>query len=70
MKDGNPPRQTELTKRIQDELEDSLDEELEMELDDERLDALLVSAGGGQPTSDKDAVDRRLYFKELFRLQG
>jgi polyphosphate kinase 2 len=45
---------------------DSYDEELEMEIDDARLDALLGDAG---PSSDSE-IDRRFYFKELFRLQG
>jgi polyphosphate kinase 2 len=44
--------------RIQNELLDSLDEELEMELDDGRV---------GDTTH---WMDRRLYFRELFRLQG
>jgi polyphosphate kinase 2 len=53
--------------RVDAEMTDSLDEELELELDDDRLDALLDEAGE-QP--DRDTIDRRLYFKELFRLQG
>jgi polyphosphate kinase 2 (PPK2 family) len=53
--------------RVDAEMTDSLDEELELELDDDRLDALLDEAGE-QP--DRDAIDRRLYFRELFRLQG
>jgi polyphosphate kinase 2 len=53
--------------RVTADLADSLDEELEMELDDDRLDKLLAE------TSDEhrqNAIDRRLYFKELFRMQG
>jgi polyphosphate kinase 2 len=48
---------------------DSFDEELEMELDDDRLDGWLrtVPEQGGQTAA---GMDRRLYFKELFRLQG
>jgi polyphosphate kinase 2 len=46
--------------RLRDELLDGLDEELEMEVDDRR-------AAGQPPASD---VDRRVYFRELFRLQG
>jgi polyphosphate kinase 2 len=42
--------------RVLDELLDGLDEELESEIDD------------GAPTSGD--VDRRVYFRELFRLQG
>jgi polyphosphate kinase 2 len=51
--------------RMRDEMIDSFDEELEMELDDERPD--LVS--GTKPSGSSD-VDRQVYFKELFRLQG
>lgn len=51
------------------DLMDSYDEELEMELDDDRLDELLLSVP--QQGAQTDAgMDRRLYFKELFRLQG
>jgi len=46
---------------------DSFDEELEMELDDSRLDALITD----DPQGPGDVgVDRRTYFRELFRLQG
>ncbi|HCX82890.1 MAG: polyphosphate kinase 2 [Curvibacter sp. RIFCSPHIGHO2_12_FULL_63_18] len=45
---------------------DSYDEELEMELDDQHLERL---AGGQAPDADARAT-RRLYFKELFRMQG
>ena len=51
------------------DLLDSYDEELEMELDDDRLDALLLD-GPQQSPSTEGAIDRRLYFRELFRLQG
>jgi len=55
---------SEQTRRLYAEMIDSLDEELEMELDDGRLDALSDGAGvdGG--------IDRRVYFRELLRLQG
>jgi polyphosphate kinase len=57
-----------LRARIDADMADSMDEELEMELDDDRLDKLL------RETSDhsvvRDEIDRRVYFKELFRLQG
>jgi polyphosphate kinase 2 len=56
---------SEHTRRLYAEMIDSLDEELEMELDDDRLDALLNGAG----VADAD-MDRRLYFRELLRLQG
>jgi len=50
---------------IDAEIADSFDEELEMELDDARLAKLLDGAG-----ADPDAVDRHVYFRELFRLQA
>jgi polyphosphate kinase 2 len=48
---------------------DSYDEELEMELDDDRLDQLLMDGPAQGPVREGE-VDRRLYFRELFRLQG
>ncbi|MYV84846.1 polyphosphate kinase 2 [Bradyrhizobium japonicum] len=51
--------------RIIREMTDDLDEELEMELDDSRLDELLDETDALRPT-----VDRRIYFRELLRLQG
>ena len=62
-----PNRSTPIQDRIQAEMLDSFDEELELEIDDDRLDALT------NEFSDHTAietVDRRVYFKELFRLQG
>ncbi len=52
--------------KIRADLVDSFDEELEMELDDERLDKLL---DGMSEHPEIEGVDRKLYFKELFRLQ-
>ncbi|WBO20784.1 polyphosphate kinase 2 [Sphingomonas abietis] len=57
------PYQTDLD-RIREELTDSFDEELEMELDEARLDSLLEEGPGA-----RDSIDRRVYFRELFRLQ-
>jgi polyphosphate kinase 2 len=58
----------ELTRaRVRDEMLDSFDEELEMELDDDRLADLVADASNVSGTGD---VERTLYFKELFRLQG
>ncbi len=55
----------DLTRRIQAEIADSFDEELEMELDDGRLAALV-----GDPAEAQAAgLERRSYFRELFRLQ-
>jgi polyphosphate kinase 2 len=50
--------------RIKEELADSFDEELEMELDEARLDGLLEEVPGA-----RRSIDRRVYFRELFRLQ-
>ena len=59
--------ETALRERIRQEMADSLDEELELELDDHRLDATVDDA----PRHDgRVQLDRRVYFKELFRLQG
>ncbi|ARP94978.1 polyphosphate kinase 2 [Bordetella genomosp. 13] len=55
---------SEQTRRLYAEMIDSLDEELEMELDDDRLDEMLED---GVSSGD---VDRRVYFRELLRLQG
>ncbi|HZN30044.1 MAG TPA: polyphosphate kinase 2 [Xanthobacteraceae bacterium] len=58
---------TSLDKRIREEMADSFDEELELEIDDERLDKLLADAA---EHPERETLDRRIYFKELFRLQG
>ena len=56
--------------RIKDEIADSFDEELEMELDESRLEALLADLSDhGDDASGREALDRRIYFRELFRLQ-
>ena len=54
---------------LHDELLDSFDEELEMELDDYRMEALLEHDTAGLDSGERD-MDRRLYFRELLRLQG
>ena len=56
-----------LQDRIESELADSFDEELEMEIDDDRL-AKLLAQTADHP--EREELDRRVYFKELFRLQG
>jgi polyphosphate kinase 2 len=58
----------ERRERVHREMEDSFDEEREMEIDDDRLDSLLTEVAEHAP--ERQSVDRRLYFKELFRLQG
>src|ERR1700737_1291013 len=50
--------------RIHAEMLDSFDEELELEIDDDRLTNEFSSHAA------EKTVDRRVYFKELFRLQG
>jgi polyphosphate kinase 2 len=53
--------------RMHEEMLDSFDEELELEIDDDRLAKLLA---GMSEHPDRATVDRRVYFRELFRLQG
>ena len=57
------------------DLIDSYDEELEMELDDDLISEFLMEEGqtpsvGNSASTGDGAVDRRTYFRELFRLQG
>ncbi len=54
----------ETLNRVRDEIADNYDEELELQLDEERLDEL----GAGEKGSGR-GFDRKLYFRELFRLQ-
>jgi len=58
---------TPIQKRIEREVADDIDEEFELELDDVRLDQLLADADEHLPG---EGLDRRVYFKELLRLQG
>ncbi|RTL32072.1 MAG: polyphosphate kinase 2 [Burkholderiales bacterium] len=58
------PIDEDLLRRLQDDVIDSYDEELEMEVDDR----LLSGERGG--LSEEAREQRRLYFRELFRLQG
>jgi polyphosphate kinase len=67
MTQAHEPRNDELRDRVNREMEDSFDEEREMELDDDRLDSLLNDV---TERPERHTVDRRIYFKELFRLQG
>jgi polyphosphate kinase 2 len=52
--------------RIKEEIADSFDEELEMEMDESRLETILADMADHP---DRESLDRRLYFRELFRLQ-
>jgi hypothetical protein len=56
-----------MRERIDADLRDSLDEELELELEDREIEAFRTT-----PFSQDrpPAMDRSVYFKELFRLQG
>jgi polyphosphate kinase len=53
--------------RVERELADDIDEEFEMELDDDRLGRLLSEAEDHEPGH---GMDRKVYFRELLRLQG
>ena len=57
----------EYERRIQADMLDSFDEELEMEIDDDRMDELMADV---TMTGEGTDLERRFYFKELFRLQG
>ncbi|HRD35735.1 MAG TPA: polyphosphate kinase 2 [Rhodocyclaceae bacterium] len=59
----------DINRHILAELHDSFDEELEMEIDDDRMDDFL-SEIGETSSQDNQSLDRRFYFRELFRLQG
>ena len=58
----------ELVRRIRNDMLDSYDEELEMELDDQHLERLAGVEDVGRDAAAREA--RRLYFRELFRMQG
>jgi polyphosphate kinase len=58
----------ELVRRIRSDMLDSYDEELEMELDDQHLERLAGGEDLGRDAAAREA--RRLYFRELFRMQG
>ena len=66
MSDKLPADFAAQTRHLYDDILDSFDEELEMELDDERLDEIARSLG----QTPNPRMDRRLYFRELLRLQG
>jgi polyphosphate kinase 2 len=53
--------------RIHGKMVDNFNEELELEIDDDRL-AKLLSEMSERP--ERETIDRRFYFKELFRLQS
>jgi polyphosphate kinase len=63
----NSKRAKDLDSRVRNELVDSFDEELEMEIDDARLNKLSEEL---LERPDLESMDRTVYFRELFRLQG
>ncbi|WP_223262684.1 polyphosphate kinase 2 [Sphingobium sp. SCG-1] len=52
--------------RIKQEIADSFDEELEMEIDESRLEDVLADLSDHP---EREQLERRTYFRELFRLQ-
>jgi polyphosphate kinase 2 len=62
----------EMMRRIRLELADSYDEELELEIEDRSIEQLAagVYESDGGSIADHDKAERRLYFRELFRLQA
>jgi polyphosphate kinase len=60
-------RAKDLDHRVRGELVDSFDEESEMEIDDDRL-KKAIEEFSERP--EQAGIDRALYFRELFRLQG
>ncbi|HEY8083977.1 MAG TPA: polyphosphate kinase 2, partial [Methylophilaceae bacterium] len=62
----------ELAQRANNDLIDSYDEELELEFEDRPLDEIVGDdfSDANLPQSEADKEYRRLYFRELFRLQG
>ena len=64
MTSSNPPLFE--MERIKQEIADSFDEELEMEIDESRLETMLRDLSDHP---EQEQIDRRVYFRELFRLQ-
>ena len=63
----------ETIQRIHQDLRDSYDEELELELDDRDFDALALNAADDNVETTEVTLhraQRRLYFRELFRMQA
>lgn len=57
---------SKLRKRVSAEIQDNFDEDIELELEDDELADLLAESEHHQL---HDSLPRRLYFKELLRLQ-
>jgi polyphosphate kinase len=60
--------ESQLEDLAHEDMLEALEDELEIELDDERMDALVEE--GTTPQSQWADADRRIYFKELLRLQA
>jgi polyphosphate kinase 2 len=60
------PINEEMIRRIHEDLRDDFDEELELEIEDRNVDALTPADAASRSNADA----RRLYFRELFRLQA
>ena len=69
---GAPDLDAAWLRRVQNELLDGYDEELEMEMDDRVLEEAALEGGvaAASTAAPADRESRRLYFRELFRLQG
>ena len=67
MNELSPDNAKAMHDRVREEMLDSYDEEMELELDEDRIDQMADELAGQSAGS---SVDRRTYFKELFRLQG
>ncbi|WP_398481542.1 polyphosphate kinase 2 [Tardiphaga sp.] len=67
MNELSPDNAKAMHDRVREEMLDSYDEEMELELDEDRIDQMADELAGQNAGS---SVDRRTYFKELFRLQG
>ena len=60
-------QEDELIRRVRADLVDSYDEELELELDDRMVESI---SGNAERPDEAEKEQRRVYFRELFRLQG
>lgn len=67
MNELSPENAKAMHDRVREEMLDAFDEEMELELDEDRIDQMADELAGQKLTS---SIDRRTYFKELFRLQG
>jgi polyphosphate kinase 2 len=71
MSQDRPKGGSALSRRAHADMQDSFDEELEMEIDDGRMEQLLADmAEHPDQKRARAGMDRKLYFRELFRLQG